>query len=81
MKMTTFTAVKKYDNSYKRWEDTSANNKTGGRLVMINPEAVSAIEDVIVNLTSNMTYIYLSSGLVYLVKERVDKVGKLLKSC
>ncbi len=78
MKMTTFTAVKKYDNSSERWEDTSANNKLGGRLVMVNPGAVEAIEDVIVNMTTHMTYIYLTSGLIYLVKGEVEEVGKLL---
>ena len=79
MEMKELTAVKKYDTSQKCWEDTSANNELGGRLVMINPEAVEAIEDVIVNLSTHMTYVYLSSGLIYMVSEEVETVDAILR--
>lgn len=79
MEMKELTAVKKYDNSQKRWEDTSANNELGGRLVMVNPKAVEAIEDVVVNLSTRMTYVYLTSGLIYMVIEEMEAVDAILR--
>ena len=76
--MERFIAVSKFDTTTNSWEDVSANNKEGGRPIWVNKGAVAAIEDVIVNLSKHMTYIHLTSGLIYLVREEVEEVGKLL---
>jgi|TARA_R100000482_G_scaffold120529_2_gene65870 uncharacterized protein YlzI (FlbEa/FlbD family) len=76
--MRKFIAVSKFDITTNSWEDVSANNKQGGRSIWINKDAVEAIEDVLVNLSKRMTYIHLTSGLIYLVREEVEEVGKLL---
>ena len=76
--MRKFIAVSKFDITTNSWEDVSANNKQGGRPIWINKDAVAAIEDVLVNLSKRMTYIHLTSGLIYLVREEVEEVGKLL---
>ena len=67
--MKKFIAVSKFDTTTNSWEDVSANNKQGGRSIWVNKGAVAAIEGVIVNLSKHMTYIHLTSGLIYLVRE------------
>ena len=76
--MRKFIAVSKFDTTTNSWEDVSANNKQGGRSIWVNKDAVEAIEGVVVNLSRHMTYIHLTSGLIYLVREEVEEVGKLL---
>ena len=78
--MERFIAVSKFDTTTNSWEDVSANNKEGGRVIWVNKGAVAAIEDVIVNLSKHMTYIHLTNGTTYLVKGVVGDVEGVLGS-